>query len=110
MTLFQMVCGDLNHINQSTVCRLIKEVSRLLASKLSTFVKFPKNLSPTKRGFFEMARFPGVIGCIDCTHVPIKNPGGQTGEDFRNRKGWFSVNVQVLANICNLIHRLNTLI
>ncbi|KAH7952053.1 hypothetical protein HPB52_017561 [Rhipicephalus sanguineus] len=44
-----------------------------------------------------MARFPGVSGCIDCTHVPMKNPGGEDAEVFRNRKGYFSINVQGLS-------------
>jgi len=38
---------------------------------------------------------PGVGGCIDCTHIRIQNPGGINGEVFRNRKGWFSLNIQV---------------
>lgn len=41
---------------------------------------------------------PGVGGCIDCTHIKIQNPGGLHGEVFRNRKGWFSLNVQVNIN------------
>ncbi|KAL1436913.1 hypothetical protein MTO96_049210 [Rhipicephalus appendiculatus] len=47
--------------------------------------------------FYEIARFPGVTGCIDCTHVRIKSPGGEDAEVYRNRKGVFSVNVQVVA-------------
>ncbi|XP_018375209.1 PREDICTED: putative nuclease HARBI1 [Trachymyrmex cornetzi] len=35
------------------------------------------------------------IWCIDCTHIRIANPGRNYGEVFRNRKGWFSLNVQV---------------
>lgn len=41
---------------------------------------------------------PGIGGCIDCTHIghiKIQNPGGPDGEVFRNRKGYFSLNVQV---------------
>lgn len=45
--------------------------------------------------FYEIAHFPSVIGCIDCIHIHIVNPGGNNGEIFRNRKGWFSLNVQV---------------
>lgn len=45
-----------------------------------------------------MRGFPGVIGAIDCTHVPIQNPGGEDGELYRNRKGWFSINVQLMSD------------
>lgn len=47
--------------------------------------------------FYEIEHFPGVIGCIDCTHIPIKNPGGPIAEIYRNRKRTFSINVQVVA-------------
>jgi nuclease HARBI1 len=42
-----------------------------------------------------MYKMPGIGGCIDCTHIKIQNPGGPDGEVFRNRKGYFSLNVQV---------------
>lgn len=48
--------------------------------------------------FYQKRNFPGVIGAIDCTHVPIQNPGGDTGELYRNRKGYFSINVQLLCD------------
>ncbi|KAK4882543.1 hypothetical protein RN001_005862 [Aquatica leii] len=53
--------------------------------------------------------FPKVIGAIDCTHVKIQSPGGDEGEIFRNRKMYFSVNVQAIGdanlNILNLVAR-----
>nr|XP_050030029.2 putative nuclease HARBI1 [Dermacentor andersoni] len=47
--------------------------------------------------FYTIARFPGVSGCIDCTHVPIRSPGGDDAEVFRCRKGYFSINVQAIT-------------
>lgn len=44
-----------------------------------------------------MATFPDVIGCVDCTHVPIITSGGQAAEQYRNRKGYFSLKTQVVA-------------
>ncbi|GBP40865.1 Putative nuclease HARBI1 [Eumeta japonica] len=38
-----------------------------------------------------------LLGCIDCTHIKIKNPGGSQADVFRNRKRWFSLNVQVVG-------------
>ncbi|KAH7986704.1 hypothetical protein HPB52_024789 [Rhipicephalus sanguineus] len=26
-------------------------------------------------GFYRIAKFPGVTGCIECTHIRIKSPG-----------------------------------
>lgn len=97
--IFQIVCGDLHKINQSTASKIIAKISKALALKVRQFIKFP-NVSEqgnVKVLYHRIAGFPGVIGCIDCTHIPIKNPNRQNGEVFRNRKGWFSINVQLVC-------------
>jgi len=43
-----------------------------------------------------------VIGSIDCTHIQINSPGGADAELFRNRKSFFSINVQGVCD-ANLI-------
>jgi len=48
--------------------------------------------------FYTSSSLPGVIGAIDCTHVPIQSPGGDDAEIYRNRKGYFSVNVQLICD------------
>ncbi len=50
-----------------------------------------------KNAFYNIASFPGVIGVIDGTHIPIQSPNSNIGEEFRNRKGIFSINVQVVC-------------
>jgi hypothetical protein len=47
---------------------------------------------------FSRARFPNCIGAIDCSHVKIQSPGGDQAETFRNRKLFFSLNVQTIAD------------
>lgn len=48
-------------------------------------------------------RFPGAIGCIDCTHVaiisPPKNDENYPEHIYINRKGYHSINVQLVKNI-----------
>ena len=44
-----------------------------------------------------VAGFPGVIGLIDCTHVKTK-PARNIENDFVNRKGVKTINVQVHFN------------
>ena len=44
-----------------------------------------------------IAGMPGVIGCIDCTHIALQMPTHPRPEIFRNRKGYFSLNVQAVC-------------
>ena len=48
--------------------------------------------------FYRVSGLPGVLGAVDCTHVPIQSPGGVDAEIYRNRKGYFSVNVQLVSD------------
>nr|CAI5848356.1 unnamed protein product [Callosobruchus analis] len=39
------------------------------------------------------------IGVIDCTHVKIQSPGGETEELFRNREVYYSINVRTVVDV-----------
>ena len=59
---------------------------------------------------FDIAGFPGVIGCIACTHIPIALPRNVVQPAaFTNHKGYPSLNVQVLCDhkmlIANIVAR-----
>jgi hypothetical protein len=54
-------------------------------------------LPQIKLDFWRICAFPNVVGTIDCTHIKIPCPGGENAELFRNRKGFFSVNVQAVS-------------
>ncbi|XP_055904160.1 putative nuclease HARBI1 isoform X1 [Eupeodes corollae] len=51
-----------------------------------------------KQDFFSIARFPQCIAAVDCTHIKIKNPGGEFGSRHRCRKNFYSINVQVVCD------------
>ncbi|KAK5639585.1 hypothetical protein RI129_012077 [Pyrocoelia pectoralis] len=107
---YQRTVGDLMAISQSSACRIINEVSEIIARQLPRYIKFPgRDIARNRRRFYEIAHFPGVIGCIDGTHIEICSPGGPTAETFRNRKGWMSINVQVVCGpnneICDIVIR-----
>ncbi|XP_023220710.1 uncharacterized protein LOC111622539 [Centruroides sculpturatus] len=98
---FQLVVGDLNDLSQSSVCRAINRVSFLIAQISADYIQLPKTESERKQisqDFFHLNGFPCVYGAIDCTHNPIQSPGGETAELFRNRKGYFSINVQTVSD------------
>jgi len=92
----QLVVGDTFAISKPTVCRTVHRVTAAIASLRSKYVKFPTTLQQRRdvmNMFFTCSDLPGVIGAIDCTHIPIQSPEGQNGEIYRNRKGYFSINV-----------------
>lgn len=64
-------------------------------------------------GFNQLRQFPNVLGAIDCTHIKIQSPNSIIGESFRNRKGYFSINVQAVCKsnlqFTNIVARLVTI-
>lgn len=95
---FQTVIGDLVKVSQGATCDAIWTVTKRIASDLyPKYVKFPdtSEAPSVMARFYSIAGFQGVTGCIDCTHIPINSPGGDDAEVYRNRKGVFSINVQV---------------
>lgn len=96
-----IVCGDFIGIHKSTASRIVKLVSHVIATLCSDFIHFPRNeddIKKVKQDFYNIAKFPVVIGAMDCTHVKIKSPGGDNAEVYRNRKGFFSINVQTICD------------
>lgn len=97
----QITAGDFSGVHQTTAGRVIKKVTQAIAAKGSEFIKLPRTYEQYQRnhhGFYSIARFPQVYGAIDCTHIRIQSPGGANAEYFRNRKGYFSLNVQAVCD------------
>lgn len=95
-----MVGADLKFVSQSSVSRIVRKISVLFAQHLADYVHLPRTEAEQRNNivrFSEMHNFPTVAGCVDGTHIPIKSPGGDNAETFRNRKGFFSLNVQVVS-------------
>lgn len=98
---FQQVLADHINISQPTVSRIIAIVSRSLASLRPEFIRMPTTEEERRRiklQFYSIRQFPCVLGAIDCTHIRIQSPGGFNAELYRNRKGWFSYNVQCVCD------------
>ncbi|KAG5885508.1 hypothetical protein JTB14_030248 [Gonioctena quinquepunctata] len=63
--------------------------------------------------FYEDFNFPGVVGCVDCTHIAIFTPKIIDAEMpehiYVNRKGYHSMNVQLICDsrlmIINVVAR-----
>lgn len=97
---FQIIISDLFGVNQSTICRTVHKVSRAIAKLSSHYIKMPpeSEISSCMASFYKLKKMPQVIGCIDGTHIPIIYPGGDNAELYRNRKGYFSINVQAICD------------
>ncbi|GFQ97309.1 nuclease HARBI1 [Trichonephila clavata] len=79
----QLAIADLFDVSQPTVCRVVHRVSEAIASLLPDFIHLPVNREECKtvsRKFFNIARFPKVIGALDGTFVRIISPGGEDAE------------------------------
>lgn len=96
-----VVCSDFIGIHKSTASRIVKLVSHVIATLRPQFISFPdieNDIKKVKQDFYNIAKFPMVIGALDCTHIKIKSPGGDNSEAYRNRKGFFSINVQTICD------------
>uniref|UniRef100_A0A6P7H3R6 Nuclease HARBI1 n=1 Tax=Diabrotica virgifera virgifera TaxID=50390 RepID=A0A6P7H3R6_DIAVI len=93
--------GDFIEADKSTMSRIVKKVTGCLASLRPNYIKMPQTeptINQRQQEFYEIARFPRVIGAIDGCHVKINHPGGEDGEIYRNRKSYFSINVQAVVS------------
>ena len=70
---FLKLVGDtVGGIPKCTVSRIASRVSTALARKQNQFIRWPSTAAERQeinQGFFEKGAFPGIIGCIDGTHV-----------------------------------------
>lgn len=95
----QRVISDFHGINQSTFSKIITEVTDAICSLRINWIRRFDNLNTTKHNFYRFAGCPQIIGCIDGTHVKIsERPREDNADDFLNRKGFYSINVQVVCD------------
>ena len=97
---FLQVIGDTVGLPKCTVSWTIRDVSAALISKWNEFIHWPTTVNEIERvkeGFFHKGGFPGVIGCVDGTHIRLQCPS-QNEADYVNRKGYHSINVQAICD------------
>jgi hypothetical protein len=93
-------------ISQASVSRCINEIVNAVnrPEVFNTYVKFPstlEELTTIRTAFQRQHNFPGVIGCIDCTHVAIFPPYNNPDNPeyvYVNRKNYHSLNVQLICD------------
>lgn len=103
--ILQAVIGDTLALSQPTISRIIFRVSALLASLIREVIKMPTTEERINENYqlFRALGYgngaiglPGIDGAIDCTHIRLTYTRFRNiDEVYRNRKGYFSLNVQV---------------
>lgn len=92
--------GDHHGLSQATTSRICARVARALARQAASLIKMPSTFAEEERmmrEFYRIRSMPTVIGCIDCTHIKIRKCGGDAAQYYINRKGFYSLNVQVFS-------------
>ena len=102
---FQRASGGLAGMVQSTMSKCVHQVVPAILRRMSNQFVMPTQEEQRVQAmtdFYNIAGFPRTIGAIDCTHVALQAPH-ETEHLFRNRKGWHSINVQVIVDAHGLI-------
>ncbi|XP_037959347.1 putative nuclease HARBI1 [Teleopsis dalmanni] len=79
--------GNLFGVSVSTAWSTVKTVATFLISIGRDYVSWPRGVAALDiiNTFERKHKIPGIIGAIDCTHIPIKKPQNHE-EDYFNRK------------------------
>jgi hypothetical protein len=83
-------------VGRSTVSNIIGEVGLSICRHLSrAYIHFlTTDEALVTAAFWEkQVQIPGIVACIDGSHIPIKRPR-HDGEGYFNRKHFYSLNVQ----------------
>ncbi|XP_021697550.1 putative nuclease HARBI1 [Aedes aegypti] len=102
---FQIGVGEDIGIHQTTACKIIWYVCKHITAKSNDWIQFPsteEEFREAKCSWSRKGQIPNAIGAIDCTHVQIVRPHNHPDE-FINRKGLASFNVQATCNANEVI-------
>ncbi|XP_056419657.1 putative nuclease HARBI1 isoform X1 [Hyla sarda] len=97
---FQTKASAIGGVSQSTFSRFLVPVIQALKKHVHTFIYFPTDKATwqqLKNGFSSVAGIPHVMGVLDCIHIALSAPHEQE-EIYRNKKGYHSVNVQMIVD------------
>ena len=83
-------------VGSSTVSHIIGDVSKaIVVHFIKQYIRFPNVDEATRTMEFwrEKSGIPGIVACIDGSHIPISQPAHSVAA-YCNRKGFYSMNVQ----------------
>ncbi|KAM4795512.1 putative nuclease HARBI1 [Rhinophrynus dorsalis] len=97
---FQTRTSSVGGVSQSAFSRFMGPVIDSIKKHLQTFIHFPTDRAGwqlIRRGFYNVAGLPHVMGALDCMHIAL-SPPHEREELYRNKKGFHSVSVQVICD------------
>lgn len=99
-TIEYRTLSELFGIGRSTACTIVLETCRAIQNLIPKYVTVPKGeqMSINVEGFEARWGFPQTAGAIDGTHIPILKPKGNSGPDYYNRKGFYSIVMQAVVD------------
>ena len=94
---FQSTSKDFICVSQPTVSKVLDSFINALIKHARHFIYMPRNtdeVDDVKRDFYKIADFPGIVGAVDGSHIPIVAPGKSEEYMYVNRKRFHSINMQ----------------
>ncbi|XP_067208171.1 putative nuclease HARBI1 isoform X2 [Linepithema humile] len=88
-------------MSQSVFSGILHLVVTALNNHMPEWIKYPterQEIEIIKRQYWDNARFPGVTGAIDGTHIAIWPPQKEREHLFINRKLYHSLNVMLVSD------------
>ncbi|XP_057310515.1 putative nuclease HARBI1 [Hydractinia symbiolongicarpus] len=96
-----LMIGNTFGIAKSTTSVVVHEICGILAKDIaSLLIKFPVEKADVEKissNFLKRFGFPQVIGCVDGTHIPIKQPS-ENSHDYFSYKMYYSINCQAICD------------
>ncbi|XP_017474344.1 PREDICTED: putative nuclease HARBI1 [Rhagoletis zephyria] len=93
---------SLSVMGQSTVAKVIAECLNIFEEhfchKWVSMCRTEEKENDVKEQFFNKCGIPGIVGCVDGTHVRIKAPNANCRHLYYNRKGFYSINVMAICD------------
>ncbi len=91
--------GNMFNMGKSTLHRIFMDFVHAIQALRDNYISWPTgDLQQQADGFCKKTGMPGVVGCIDGTHISIRGPNSKNFRDsYINRKGYASIHLQAVC-------------
>lgn len=100
-----------HNLSQTMMSRYVNYYSYIISHNLAPrYIRFPRNvneMTDIKNQFEAQYNFPGILGVIDGTHIAVTALPLEIENAYINRKGFHSINTQIVCDGNMLITNIN---